>query len=645
MSEQPLPVRRRRRWLAAAGLLLALLSVGGLLWGSGLWGPRPATPPEAAPSLPASFPLPPISASPFRNTGPDARYVGSETCTPCHQTRTASFRRTGMGCSMAEVDAAREPADAAFDHPVSKRRYQITRKQGQLWHRELLLPARLPDLSAGSPGPAGPEEVVLSEYPLKYVVGSGRHARTYLVEAEGFLVESPVTWYASRKSWGMSPGYDRANHLGFQRGVGEGCLVCHAGHAQAVGHSLHRMQIKEAAISCERCHGPGSLHVAHHQARKGEAGGPRGDIDYTIVNPPHLSRELAEAVCQQCHLHSAAAVPGRGRKITDFRPGLPLQDFRQDYGLEVGSKPMTVVGHVEQMHLSRCYKESATLTCTTCHNPHAFPPPEKHVPYYRAICLSCHKPERCRVEPKVRMRDSPDNNCVRCHMPSAPTEVLHVSFTHHRIGIHGKPPADQVEADRPGAPAGTLRPFLHYPHLGTVDSQRSLGLGYLNLAENEKNRQRALAYREEAFTLLSLVHRAGLREPMLETNLARQYFEREQEQALPLAESALADPGLTGRERCIALFVAGGERLKRNQFQQARVAFRELVTLRRHPDDWIVLADCEQALGHQAAAVAALETAVRIDPRLVQVHQQLAQHYRQQGDARRAAWHQQRAVP
>src|SRR5262249_35979129 len=157
-------------------------------------------------------------------------------------------RRTGMGRSMAPVDPEREPPDGAYDHPPSKRRYQVVRKDGRLLHRELLRTE-------------GPEEVVLSEYPVTYVVGSGRHSRTYLVEADGFLVESPVTWYASGKGWGMSPGYDREDHAGFERAVGESCLICHAGQARAAGGSLHRMEVHEAAIGCERCHGPGALHV------------------------------------------------------------------------------------------------------------------------------------------------------------------------------------------------------------------------------------------------------------------------------------------------------------------------------------------------------------------------------------------------
>src|SRR5438034_10525188 len=47
------------------------------------------------------FPLTSISSSPYLNTGANAHYVGSDACRKCHEDRHASFRRTGMGRSMA----------------------------------------------------------------------------------------------------------------------------------------------------------------------------------------------------------------------------------------------------------------------------------------------------------------------------------------------------------------------------------------------------------------------------------------------------------------------------------------------------------------------------------------------------------------
>src|SRR5205814_5526813 len=117
--------------------------------------------------------------------------------------------------------------------------------------------------------------------------------------------------------------------------------------------------------------GPGSLHVERHRDR--QPGKGEREQDFTIVNPRHLSRELAESVCQQCHLRPTAAVVARGRDWSEFRPGLPLQDFLHTFQSEAENAQMTVVGHVEQLHLSKCYQGSTTLTCVSCHDPHGEP--------------------------------------------------------------------------------------------------------------------------------------------------------------------------------------------------------------------------------------------------------------------------------
>ncbi len=484
------------------------------------------------PTQPDRFALSPIASSPFLNSRPDAHYVGSAACSACHADRHASFCSTGMGRSLAEVDAANEPPDATFDHAASRRRYQVLHKGGALWHRELLLTA-------------GTQEVILSEYPLKYVVGSGHHARTYLVETDGFLVESPVTWYPARRTWDMSPGYDDANQQGFARPVGEGCLFCHAGQAEVVGWTLNKVRIIEPAIGCERCHGPGSLHVAAHGIPPKGPGG----IDYTIVNPTRLSRELAEAICQQCHLNAVAIVTNRGRKLADYRPGLPLQNFFQVYTLAGTNESMTVVGHVEQMHRSRCYQGSERFSCLTCHDPHAAPAATDRTAYYKAICTACHEPQRCTVNPGRRARESPDNNCIQCHMPQSSTDIPHLSFTHHRVGVHDRPAA--ADSGPPQQPE--LRPFLAFANLSEMDQQLSLGEAYRSAALREKDAARAGHYRQRALELLSGVHGLGLRDPDLDAGLTQLTGDMGVGEPFTFAESALAHADLAGQSRCYAL--------------------------------------------------------------------------------------------
>ncbi|MBI1830079.1 MAG: hypothetical protein HYR84_01350, partial [Planctomycetes bacterium] len=553
---------RRRWWIGGA---VALLIVSAVVATIIVWMNR------SAPSVAsAQFPVAPLPASPYRNTGAEARYVGMETCRSCHKAPHRSYHATGMGRSMAEVDVAREPPDAVVDHPLSKRRYEVKRKDGELWHRELLLAGQA-------------EEVVLCEYPLKYVVGSGRHSLTYLVETDGFLVESPVTWYTSKKAWAMSPGYDDPKQPGFQRGVGEDCLICHAGQAHAIEGSWHKMRVTEPAIGCERCHGPGSIHVDFRRKRQE----PPGAIDYTIVNPAHLSRELAEAVCQQCHLRPMAVVIARGRKAADFRPGLPLAHFKQPYMLDEESE-MTVVGHVEQMHLSRCFQKSDTFSCLTCHNPHAEPKPDKRDAYYQAICTNCHAPEKCKVSAQVRSKESPSNNCVHCHMPRAPTEIPHLAFTHHRVGIH------QGAGRKPAAkPSGELKAFFDLGWLSEIDRKRSQGIGYLEAAEQEKDAARRVQFLKRAHELLTAVRDAGMKDAIVDATLASLHSHLGMGEVGALAESALAFRELEAMDRCNALSLLATDLGRERNHEKALDPLRQLIQWRRHPIDWLRLADCE----------------------------------------------------
>jgi hypothetical protein len=608
------PSPSRTPWLVLAGI--ALLAAAVATWSAVQSGKSPHARPDP-------FPLPTISKSPFRNTSPEARYLGSEACRSCHEREFDSFRATAMGRSMALVDSHREPPDGDFEHPASKRRYEVRRRDGQVWHRELLLAE-------------GPEEVLLAEFPLKYVVGSGHHSLTYLVEDDGFLMESPVTWFTSRQAWRMSPGYDDPKQPGFQRGIGSDCLFCHAGQSAAKDKSMHRMAVQETAISCERCHGPGSLHVDRHSS----SGSKTEGNDDTIVNPAHLSRDLAESICQQCHLRTTAVVPARGRTLADFRPGLPLEEFQYAYLPDGPVSSMKVTGHVEQMHASRCFQQSDKLTCVTCHDPHHEPPPAERTTHYNTACLACHAAEQCKVDDERRRRESPENHCVQCHMPQTPTEITHLAFTHHRIGLHASAPSE----DRPETEV-KLRSFYDLSQVSELDRTRSLGLAYLQAAEAASDEALSKRYRDQAFELVSSAYDAGLPDALLDVALARLYFDRHDVSAMGYAETALADPKLTGLDRCNALSVLANVLIKQGRTSQAADTLRQLVEARRQPADWLLLAQCEQLLGHPDAAEQAMMKAVQINPRLHGVHQQFAEFYRRLGNRERAQWHEQRAAP
>ncbi len=578
-----------------------------------------------APSRSSSSPVPselaPIATSRFLNTSPKATYVGSSACTKCHPNEHKFFEGSAHSRSITEIEVETEPPDAQFDDVATGRSYSIYRKGTQLWHRESI--------------PTGEgEELVLADYPMRWAIGSGRFSRSYLVEIDGFLVESPATWFAASRGWALSPGYEKGN-LGFQRSTETRCIRCHAGRVETVDSSLHRLKLHAVAIDCERCHGPASLHVERWTPEDK----PSGKVDLTIVNPRHLARDQDESICAQCHLNSAATVEIRGRRLDDFRPGLLLNDFQINYGLESPNRPMTVDGHVEQMRLSRCYEASDTLTCTTCHVTHTQLGDKERLLFYRDRCVGCHTEQGCGLNESERLKKDAQNNCVACHMPRVPTQLQHFAFTHHRIGIH-----TSELPDHSGKEFGVLVPLDDIAHIPKIEQDRCLGLAYNWFSDKLASPEQGALYRERARRILEDVHRRGLQDPELLATLTRLlWLSADRQRSLDLARSVLESENPSPGARHTALFTLGIAYFEAHNFVAATPILERLVRARRSADTWYMLSICREHTGDLNAALKAIQNATAIDPYAPELSFRLAELHRQTGNDGLAMIHETRA--
>src|SRR5262249_37063772 len=171
---------------------------------------------------------------------------------------------------------------------------------------------------------AAGKEISRTSQEIQYAVGSGTHAYSYLIQRGDHLFQSPITWFSQKKAWDLSPGFtDKRDR--FERPILPGCLFCHCNQAFPVADTLNRYEepvFQGYSIGCERCHGPGELHVKLRE--KGEI---VEGIDTSIVNPHHLPPRLRDSVCEQCHLGGKSRLLPRSRKPFDFRPGLPFELF------------------------------------------------------------------------------------------------------------------------------------------------------------------------------------------------------------------------------------------------------------------------------------------------------------------------------
>jgi predicted CXXCH cytochrome family protein len=335
-----------------------------------------------------------------------------------------------------------------------------------------------------------------------------------------------------------------------------------------------------------------------------------GEEDLSIVNPLRLSRDLNEAICNQCHLESVASAVVRGQSREAFRPGLAWNDFVANYAYQEPRGGMTVTGHVEQMHASRCYQKSDALTCTTCHDPHHSPRPDERREHYRMVCLSCHDEKACRASPEARFAKNQDE-CAACHMPRSAVEIPHLAFTHHRIGLH--PAAPQNLTDEKAA-ATALVPVLDVSQLAEIDQQRLLGLGYWR-HHVQSDDTRLPTAQQSARELLSHAAKNGLHDGSVAAPLAAIALERgDAPLAKREAERALGDSTLAPRDRVLASELLAALYVQENRLAEASGLLKQLIALRPHPQYWFLLGVCRQRQGDVTGAIEAMERVLALDP-------------------------------
>lgn len=340
-------------------------------------------------------------------------YVNAAVCAGCHPKVAESYKRTGMGRSFNRPSTALIPEQKEpFYHAPSETYFAIAKRGAAFVHRRW---------QVGLDG----KNVNVEELEIHYVMGSGNHARTFLHrDKRGALLELPLGWYAEKSGYfAMNPGFDSPRPE-TRRKVDYDCMGCHnsypripAGHDQPGSEPAYLAELP-TGIDCQRCHGPGSKHVAA-ASKKG-----------TIVNPAKLSADRQLEVCMQCHLETTSTrLPSIIRRFDRppfaYTPGEPLSEYQLAFDHAPGTgreDKFEVVNAAYRMRQSKCYLKSPAMTCTTCHDPHG--------ESKKAECGSCHSNSSLAALPN----HGPGAGCVGCHMPKRRTEdAVHVVMTDHRI--------------------------------------------------------------------------------------------------------------------------------------------------------------------------------------------------------------------
>lgn len=345
-----------------------------------------------------------------------AHYVGSQACEKCHAQIYEHWKKTPM------ANVVRDPKE----HPE----------------------AIIPDLSTNPLTKFTKDQVA-------FVYGSIWKQR-YFTKVGGDYFPEPAQWDVINHVWRpyfvakgtdwWEPFYPPDN---MQRPTGPTCDGCHS-----VDYNIHTKQVAEWNVGCERCHGPGSEHVAHPG---------RG----TIQNPARMDYVAASDSCIQCHSQGRPLTNPIEGKYYDwpvgYRVGLRLQDFWKLEDSTLGQASFTHfpdgTAHKNRMQgndfvQSIMYRRG--ITCFSCHDVHGT---ENYAQLRKPadkICLDCHGPlslngpRTATLEEHTHHKDgSPGSQCVACHMPQIETTVADVKVHAHTFRFITPDMSDKYKIPNP----------------------------------------------------------------------------------------------------------------------------------------------------------------------------------------------------
>lgn len=561
---------------------------------------------DAAPPTPASG-----TAGPrYLNHDTTATYVGIDACARCHVDKYETFVRSQMGRSFKPASLDRSAADWRDPQPVydpANDLYYLPFHEGQdLFMMEYRLDGR--------------DTVYKRIERIDYIVGSGHHTNSHMMEENGYFYQMPLTYYVQEGRWDLPPNFDSGNPR-FSRPIIQACMTCHNAMPDFVEGSENRFAGVPHGIDCERCHGPGSLHVEAIMA--GRVVNTQTDVDYTIVNPAKLPVDRQLDVCARCHMQGAN-VFRPGKDAADFRPGMRLADVQNVFWPRFvdSTAAFIMASHPDRMAMSACFQGShdpasglAPMTCLTCHDPHL--PIEQMAPgHYRQACQSCHTgaaagsspaPGRppvpvCTEDEAVRARVA--DECHSCHMPrSGATDIPHVVITDHFI---------RTPAGEKPAPFSERRLVRMASLIDPDPAPQDVAAGYLTYYEEISNHPDFL---DSAAVLLD---RAGLPEAELAPARIRVWFLQKRyapilELAQRVGPKALTD-GWTWYRVGEAAFQVGRYRDAVRYLEEA---------IRREPQNLRFLSRLAVAYtsdGQLDVALARLDALLRANPRFEEAY-------------------------
>jgi nitrate/TMAO reductase-like tetraheme cytochrome c subunit len=335
------------------------------------------------------------------------KYAGTASCISCHKNIYDSFLTTGHYLTSQNADSG--IIKGSFETGRNVYRYNpntfvsMEKKDSGFYEIEH---------KYGATNTVGRFDVI---------IGSGIRGQTFLTWKNNNLFQLPVSYLSSIHEWVNSPGAD--NSILLNRSIKSRCLECHSTYANKIatganGQEAFARNQMLYGVTCEKCHGPGAKHIEHQTEH------PQETAAKFIVNPGTFTRQQSLSLCRLCH----------GGRMNPFKPAFSFSSGNkiQDYFIinnMVNNARIDVHGNqYGLLSKSECFKNSATLTCVSCHNTHNNE--RGNVSLFSQRCMTCHNQEHntfCKINPKLIGPKSTaflSANCIDCHMPDQASKVI-----------------------------------------------------------------------------------------------------------------------------------------------------------------------------------------------------------------------------
>ena len=349
---------------------------------------------------------------------PEAGFVGGQKCAECHKAEYDKWQGSHHDLAM---DVAGEQSvlgnfnDSQFQYFNETSRFY--RRDGRYW--------------VHTRGPGGE----LGDFEIKYTFGA-YPLQQYLVAFSGGRLQClPIAWDVRENKWfhlypdaPIDPG-DWLYWTNAGQNWNGMCAECHSTNLKKnydPKTDAYQTTWSEIDVSCEACHGPGSLHVAW--AELPEMARPAAENYRLVVKTSGINSRDQVELCAPCH--SRRAILG---DYTHAEPDLmdSMLPSLLNQGLYFADGQI-----LEEVYVYGSFTQSKMygreVRCSDCHDVHSI----KTVKSGNTLCLQCHRAgvydtkahhfhkkegEDGRpimaADGKVLFEVGTGAQCVQCHMP------------------------------------------------------------------------------------------------------------------------------------------------------------------------------------------------------------------------------------